>query len=124
MIELTTDETLIRTILEDDSVIEGFSDGERVEDLSSALYFHEKGVGIFPVVIREGKASIHAAIPKKNRGKKALEACKNVINTLKTMGYEVIAQVRYNDKKTRCFVNMVGFTSTGSNNNHQLYRHI
>lgn len=121
---LTTDETLIRSILEDESVIGGFSDGERVEDLSDAYYFYEEGVGIFPTRIKNSIASIHAAIPKKNRGRKALEAAKNIVNILKLSGYTVTAQVRYNDKKTRSFVNMVGFSLTGSNNNYQLYRYM
>ena len=121
---LTTDETLIRSILEDETVIDGFSDGEKVEDLSTAIFLYEEGVGIFPTRITGGVACIHAAIPKKNRGKKALEAAKSAVNMLRTSGYTVIAQVRYNDKKTRSFVNMVGFTLTGFNDPYKLYRYI
>lgn len=121
---ITTDQALIRSILEDKTVIDGFSDGKPVEDLSDAVYFYEEGVGLFPTRIKDRVASIHAAIPKKNRGVKALEAAKNAVNILKLSGYTVIARVRYTDKKTRSFVNMVGFSKIGSNDEFQLYRHM
>ena len=122
--ELTTDESLIRSILEDESVIDGFSDGKPVDDLTDAYFFYEEGVGIFPVRINNGVVDIHAAIPKKNRGKKALEAAKSISNILTLSGYTVTARVRYNDKKTRCFINMVGFHLTGSNDQYQMYRYM
>lgn len=124
MMELTTNETLIRSILEDESVIGGFSDGEVIEDLSDAFYFYEEGVGLFPARISDGVASMHAAIPKKNRGKKAVKAAKNLAYALDALGYTVTTQVRYNNKKSHCFVRMVGFKLTGQSDQYQLYRYI
>jgi len=120
----TTDHALIRSFLEDESVIDGFSDGKRIENLNDALYLYDEGVGIFPVRIRDRVASIHAAIPEKNRGTKALKSAKDAVTMLILLGYTVVARVRYNDKKTRAFVNMVGFSLIGSKDEFKLYRYI
>ena len=67
---MTTDEVLIRSILEDETVIDGFSGGEKLENLwlDGAVYFYEQFVGLFPARQRGNVLSFHAAIPKKNRG--------------------------------------------------------
>ena len=124
MIRCITDEKLIRSILEDESVIDGFSDGEVIEDLSDAIYFYEEGVGLFPSRIKDKVITMHAAIPKKNRGIKAVKTARKLANTLKDFGYTVMVQVRYNNKQGRAFVNMVGFTLTGSNDHYRLYRYM
>ena len=121
---LTTDEALIRSIIEDETVIDGFSDGDRIEDLGNAVYFYEEGVGLFPARIKNSVVSIHAAIPKKNRGVKAVKAARSLANDLKGSGYTVTVQVRYNNKQGRAFVNMVGFSHIGSNEQYQLYRYM
>ena len=121
---IINDERLIRSILEDNTVIDGFSDGERIEDLSNALYFYDKDIGIFPVRIAGKVISIHAAIPKKNRGIKAIKSAKTLVRSLVCAGYDVIARIRYNDKHVKRFVGMVGFIYSHDKNNYHIYRYL
>lgn len=122
-IELTKDERLIRSILEDDTVIDGFSNGERLKDLSNALYFYDKDVGIFPARVAGRLISIHAAVTKKNRGAKAIKSARSLVKALVGAGYEVIARIRYNDKHVKRFVTMVGFIYSHDKNNYHIYRY-
>lgn len=120
---LTTDETLIRSILEDETVIDGFSDGKRIENLDIGIYFYEPDVGLFPVNLKGNAVCVHAAIPKKNRGLKALEAAKWLANVL-CLKYDVFTQVRHNREHVKRFVKMVGFTHLYDTDTHHFYRYI
>ena len=122
---LTTDDALIRSILEDESVIGGYEGIENVMDLhKNAIYLHSEGIGIFPAIIDGDNADIHAAIPKANRGLRALKAGKLAVYILMWLGYTVTAKVRYNDKATRSFINMVGFTYVDSDAEFKNYRYM
>lgn len=123
---ITQDEQLIRSILEDKTVIQGFSDGKRLDTiyLDDSVYFYEKNIGLFPCKIKDNVISIHAAIPKKNRGLKAIRAAKNLCNYLIEVGFYVIARVRYTDKHVKRFVNMVGFVYDYDKDNYHIYRYV
>ncbi len=120
---ITEDEELIRSILDDETVIQGFSHGERVEDLSNAIYFYEEGIGLFPARVSGKVVSIHAAIPKKNRGIKAIKAATRLAQSLIESGYDVTARVRYTDRHVKRFVKMVGFDHLCDNDNYHIYRY-
>lgn len=122
--QLTTDEALIRSIIEDESVIQGFNDGERMNDLSSCTFFYEEGVGLFPAMFKGNLISIHAAIPKKNRGIKAVRAAQGLARTLVDAGYELTARIRYNNKHLKRFVGMVGFSYQYDKGNYHYYRYM
>ena len=123
---ITEDEELIRSILEDETVVDGFSDGEKLKDvyLENAVYFYEPGVGLFPSKIKGNVLSMHAAIPKENRGIKAVDTAKVLCRCLVTIGYYVIARVRYTDKHVKHFVKMVGFEYQYDNDNYHIYRYM
>ena len=120
----TEDERLIRSILEDSTVIHGFSDGARIEDLSSAVYFYDENTGLFPSRIAGNVISVHAAIPKKNRGIKAIKSARVLVRSLVCAGYDVIARIRYNDKHVKRFVTMIGFIYSHDKNNYHIYRYL
>lgn len=124
MMPITTDERLIRSILEDKSVIDGFNGGKRIEDLSNAVYFYDKAVGLFPCRIKGKVISIHAAIPKENRGIKAVKSAKSLVSSLVSAGYDVIARVMYTDKHVQRFVNMVGFIYLCDKDGFKIYRYV
>jgi len=122
---ITRDEPLIRSILEDDSVIHGFNDGEKLDSvfLPGALYFYERNVGLFPAKVNGSIISMHAAIPSKNRGVRAIKSAKWLCRFLVDIGYDVIARVRYNDGHVKRFVSMVGFVYSHDKNNYHIYRY-
>ncbi len=124
MTPITTDESLIRSILEDETVIDGFSDGKRIKDLSNAVYFYDKDVGLFPCRVKGKVISIHAAIPKENRGIKAVNSARTLVRSLVNAGYDVIARIRYTDKHVKRFVMMVGFIYSHDKNNYHIYRYL
>lgn len=123
---ITQDEDLIRSILEDETVIEGFNQGERIEKIpfDNAVYFYDEEVGLFPCKVKDNIISIHAAIPKKNRGVKAIKAAKDLCSYLVDVGFYVMARVRYTDKHVKRFVNMVGFVYQCDKNNYHIYRYV
>lgn len=123
-LSITCDEDLIRSILEDETVIDGFSDGKRIEDLSNAVYFYDENVGLFPSRIEGRVISMHAAIPKNNRGIKAIKSARSLVRSLVGAGYDVIARIRYNDKHVQRFVTMVGFIYSHDSNSYQIYRYL
>ena len=120
---ITTDEVLIRSILEDPTVIDGFSDGEVIKDLTGGIYFYIPDVGLFPSVLRGNVLSCHAAIPKKNRGIKAVKAVKILIKELVDLGYELETRARHENKAAHRFNVMVGFVCYDTDSKHRLYRH-
>lgn len=121
---LTTDEKLIRSILEDESVIDGFNDGKIIETLPDELYFYEEGVGLFPCNIQGKLISIHAAIPKKNRGIKAVKAARSLIKTLAAGGYDVWATISYNRKNVELFALLAGLSYVKSSEEYKIYRYM
>jgi len=123
---VTTDEVLIRSILEDPTVIDGFSDGERLDSaiLADAVYFHEPDVGLFPSRISGDFINVHAAIPKKNRGIKAVKAAKKLGKYLTLIGFNAYTTVRKNNSSAIRFNHMVGLTRVGELDNHFVYRYL
>ena len=121
---ITTDEVLIRSILEDPTVkgaYEGLSPDSVFFD--NAVYFYYEGVGLFPATFNDSQISVHAAIPKKNRGLKAIEAGKDLVEGLKDAGWEVYARVRKENKHVIRYVRMIGFERVGDFGNRYLYRY-
>lgn len=113
----------IRHYLDDPEILEGFNDGQRVEDLRlfDAIYLHVKGTGLFPVNVHGKIASIHAAIPRKNRGKKAIKAGKMAINWLRDKGYMVTCQVRKDRPDVMNYASLCGFKRISESDRYIIY---
>lgn len=123
---ITTDEKLIRSILEDPEVRGGYWGELRPDNvfLDNVVYFYYEGVGLFPATFNDSQITIHAAIPKKNRGSKAIKAGKELANELKDAGWEVYVKVRKELKHGIMYVRMIGFTKIRELNEHYLYRYL
>ena len=123
---ITTDEKLIRSILEDPTVSGGYWGELRPDNvfLDNVVYFYYEGVGLFPATFTDSQITIHAAIPKKNRGIKAIEAGKDLAKDLKDSGWEVYVMVRKELKHGICYVRQIGFTRVNELKEHYLYRYL
>lgn len=123
MIKQTISPVIIREYLDDPEVLEGFNGGEYVTDLdlNNAIYLHYEGVGLFPVRTRNGIASIHAAIPKNNRGKLAVKAGKMAIDWLKDRGYFVTCRVEKNRPYVMLYATLCGFKRADEKEHHIIY---
>ena len=116
MIEITQDYALVRSIIEDPDVMPGYcGDTPPTEGQlrhKEMVYFYDPAVGLFPANVFGRVLVMHAAIPKKNRGIKAVNAAKALAALLHQAGYTVLAQQR-NLPHLRAFVKMVGFGYLG-----------
>jgi hypothetical protein len=123
---ITTDEKLIRSILEDPSVRDGYWGELRPDNvfLDNVVYFYYENVGLFPATFNDSQITIHAAIPKKNRGIKAVRAGIELAEDLRGAGWEVYVQVRKELKHGIRYVKMIGFTMIKELNEHYLYRYL
>ena len=108
----TTDMGLVRSILDRDDIAHGFYDGERATDEQlnnlGLMYFYQEDVGLFVANISGKTLIFHAAIPKENRGKKAVNAAIDLGKILLGAGYRVLT-VQANKLHQRLFVKAVGF---------------
>lgn len=122
---ITTDETLIRSILEDETVIQGFNDEKPIDNVffDDAVYFYEEGVGLFPSRFKGNSISIHAAIPKENRGEKAIAAGHFLAQRLTDMGWKVFSQIAKEKKHVNRYAKMVGMQRFGETEKYYLYRY-
>lgn len=118
------DEVLIRSILEDETVIDGVTGGEILADLPSSLYFYSPNVGLLPANAKGNTLSFHAAIPKKNRGIKAIKATRILANELSKSGYDIYARVEKGIKHIKAFTLMVGLTYLYDYDKYHIYRYI
>lgn len=121
---ITTDYNLIRSILEQPDILPGFRHGKSPteEQLQNKgiIYFYEPDVGLFPANILGKTLVMHAAIPKENRGKKAVNAAKRLATYLTKNGYRVMTQQK--DKRhLKAFVRMVGFEFISTLNDLNIY---
>jgi hypothetical protein len=123
MMRLTKDEKLIRSIIEHESVIDGFSDGVPIEDLSRYLFFYDEGVGVYMAIINNNVVSVHPAIPKDNRGLKALKSARWLANFIVSKGYKLITRISYNKKTSMHFASLIGFTHVGDADGYKIYRY-
>lgn len=91
----TSNESIIRQILEDETVIQGFNNGQKLDELylDRAVYFYSEQIGLMPTIINGKDAYLNIAIPKKNRGSKALKWSIDVIEYLVNKGYTVRADI-------------------------------
>lgn len=121
---ITTDEDLIRSILEDPTVVDGFDNPTDNVLIDDAVYFYEEGVGLFPSRFKGYSISVHAAIPKKNRGAKAVAAGKFLIRWLRDAGWKVFVQVGKEKRHVNCYARMVGLEKYGENEKYYLYRYV
>lgn len=123
MIEPITDIRLIDAWLSDPDVLEGFNQGEPVpvDEIDNAIYLHCPGVGLFPVRTFGKLASIHAAIPKQNRGKMAVKAGKMAVEWLKRQGFEVRCRVGMDRPEVMNYVVLCGFERIGIIEGHVVY---
>lgn len=122
MITPTVSPKIISRYLDDSEILEGFNDGKKISDLDlhSAIYLHAEGIGLFPVRVRNNIASLHAAIPPSNRGKKAVKAGKMAVNWLKDAGYFVTCRVRKDRPDVMAFAVLCGFERI-EENDHYIY---
>ena len=108
----TKDMGLVRSILDREDITPGFFGDERATDsqLSSVdlIYFHQPGVGLFVANIKGNSLIFHAAIPKENRGRKAVAAAIALGKVLLKAGYTIYT-VQANKLHQRLFVKAVGF---------------
>ena len=118
------DENLIRSILEDESVITSMTGGEKLATLPDSLYFYNPDVGLLPANSKGNALSFHAAIPTKNRGIKAVRSAKKLAVELSTAGYDVYARVSKGLKHVKAFLLMVGFTYLHDYDKYHIYRFI
>lgn len=118
------DEYLIRSILEGDTVIDGFSDGVPLEDLGIAVYFYDPNVGLFPARVKGKHIDIHAAIPKENRGRAAVESARCLAKVLTSFGLNVQSRIKHNNKHVIRFARAVGMTHIYNNDTHKIYRYL
>lgn len=123
MIRQTINPEIIRRYLDDDGILSGFNGGDIVDDLDieNAIYLYCEGVGLFPVRIRNGVASIHAAIPESNRGKRAVKAGKMAISWLKQHGYFVTCRVAKDRFEVMLFASLCGFKRIEENEDFIIY---
>lgn len=123
---ITTDEKLIRSILEDPEIRGGYWGELRPDNvfLDNVVYYYYEGVGLFPATFNDKQITIHAAVPKKNRGIKAVRAGKELAEELKGSGWEVYVKVRKELKHGIRYVRMIGFTKIRELDRHYLYRYL
>ena len=110
---VTTDCGLIKSILSRDDIVPTFCGGalpcDEVVMRGDVIYFYEPDVGLFPAeVIGLKRLLIHAAIPKLNRGKLAINAAKELAKRLFNSGYEILT-VQKKMKHLKMFVLAIGF---------------
>ncbi len=122
---ITTDEKLIRSILEDESVIGGFSNGEKLtsEQIDGGIFHYFPDVGLFPCQKSNNIVSIHAAIPKACRGRKAVETARYLVKGLVAEGNIVISTIISTDRHVRLFASLVGFELVSEYGDYMIYRY-
>lgn len=121
----TTNIELIKSIIGRDDILPAFCGGVLPCDeeimRGDIIYFYEPEVGLFPAeVIGHNRLLIHAAIPKRSRGKLAINAAKELANRLFSAGYEIFT-VQKKIRHLKLFVLMVGFERIGSSSNRNYF---
>ena len=110
-VNITTDYALIRSIIERADILEGFcGHSPSRDDLESEdiIYFYDEDIGLFPANVRGKNLFFHAAIPKENRGKKAIKAAKELGVILLEKGYNIYA-IQRDEPHLKRFAKMIGF---------------
>ena len=112
----TTDYELIRSIIERPDIMPTFCGGcptdEAIED-KRLIWFYQEDVGFLAVNMNGKYLIFHAAIPTENRGKKALDAARELATNLTSNGYIVMTKVFKDELHIKSFVRLVGFEKTG-----------
>lgn len=124
ILDRSIDEALIRSLLEDKTIIDDLTGGEKLTTLPDSLYFYNPDIGLLPANAKGNALSFHAAIPRKNRGIKAIRSAKKLAVELSTAGYDVYARVSKGLKHVKAFLLMVGFTYLYDHDKYHIYRFI
>jgi len=119
---VTTDEALIRSYLDDDTVREGFGPVDDVL-MPDALYFYEPDVGLFPARYEGNVINVHAAIPKKNRGIKMIRAAKHLGQWLLARDWRVFTTVEHEKRHIIHCIKLIGFMKIGELDRYAVYRY-
>jgi hypothetical protein len=124
VIYYTHDEAIIRSILEDESVKEGFDGIELLDDLfaGGAVYFYDPDVGLMPCLVDGLTIEVHAAIPKENRGAKAVRFGRELLKRLSEQGYNVTTVIGRNKKHVQRYAALIGFSFDYEDNKAKYYR--
>jgi hypothetical protein len=120
----TSDEAIIRSILEDETVIHGFNNGQKLDELylDRAIYFYNEDIGLMPVVIDGNDAFLNIAIPKQNRGSKALKWSIDVIEYLVNKGYTVRADIDIDHLAAQRYASWAGLVEESITDRTKHYR--
>ena len=118
------DMDIVLSILSQDDVWPGFCGRKPTkEDVNrqDIIYFLASGVGLFVAnIVGDRELVFHAAIPKVNRGKKALSAARSLAKRMSEDGYKLYIQQR-KEKHLNMFAKMAGFTFKGCSENKNFY---
>jgi len=122
---VTNDYELIKSIIARDDILPTLNHGEMpsMEQImdDSIVYFYEPDVGLFPAnVIGDHRLLMHVAIPKENRGKKALKAARKLVKQLIDKGYTLLARA-VDKPHIKRFITMIGAEHTGYDGKYHNY---
>ena len=120
---LTRDYDLIRSIIERDDILPTFcgkSPSDEVLKNENILYFYDENVGLFPAQLDGKELIFHAAVPKENRGIKAINSIKGLFKDLLGRGYTIKTKTR-DFPHIKRFINSIGFEYFGEEGNRKVY---
>ena len=120
MVYASLNPSKVAAVLTDPSVSSGLFGDDEPYFPKNALFLFSDGL-LFVVQAAGNRISIHPAIPENQRGKKAVKACKNLINWAKSLGFRAMCQIDKNKRSKKMFAAMCGMKKIGSSDKWDYY---